>query len=142
MTPEQIQLIRDSWAMVSPIRTQAAELFYGRLFELDPSLRSLFSGDIAEQGEVLMAMLGFAVRNLDALDTAVPRFQYLGVRHAGYGVEAHHYDTVAQALLWTLEQGLGDAATPAVLDAWTVAYTTLATVMQEAAASSSSAQVA
>lgn len=134
MTPENQILVRDSFAKVAPIAPQAAALFYDRLFVLDPGLRPLFKGDMAEQGRKLMAMIGAAVANLATLEAIVPAVQDLGRRHAGYGVQPSHYDVVAVALLWTLGQGLGDAFTPAVEAAWTEAYTILATVMRDAAA--------
>jgi hemoglobin-like flavoprotein len=134
MTPESIALVQDSWSKVEPIADTAAALFYGRLFELDPSLRPLFRGDMEEQGRKLMQMITVVVRGLDRLDQLVPAVEALGRRHAGYGVSDEHYGTVAVALLWTLEQGLGDAFTPEVLAAWTEAYTLLATVMKRAAA--------
>jgi hemoglobin-like flavoprotein len=133
MTPEYQLLVRDSFAQVAPIAEQAASLFYGRLFELDPSLRPLFKGDIEEQGRKLMAMIGTAVANLDSLDAIVPAVQALGRRHAGYGVPATSYDTVAAALLWTLGELLGDAFTADVQAGWTEAYTILATTMKNAA---------
>lgn len=133
MTPDQIALIRSSWANVVPIRAQAADLFYSRLFELDPSLRRLFKGDMVEQGNKLMTMLGTVVGHLDKLHTLVPAVQSLGRRHADYGVRDTHYDTVASALLWTLEQGLGSAFTTQVEAAWVAAYTVLATTMKDAA---------
>lgn len=134
MTPEQIALVRTSFAQVVPIREAAAGLFYGRLFELDPSLKPMFKGDMKEQGVKLMAMIGTAVGGLDRLDSIVPAVQALGRRHAGYGVQAAHYDTVAAALLWTLEQGLGAAFTSDVKAAWTSAYGVLAGTMKDAAA--------
>jgi hemoglobin-like flavoprotein len=134
MSPEEITLVQDSWQKVLPIKDTAAELFYGKLFELDPSLRALFKGDIKEQGRKLMTMLGMAVTSLTRLDQLVPTVQALGRRHAGYGVVTAHYGTVATALVWTLEQGLGDAFTPDVKAAWIKTYTVLATTMQEAAA--------
>ena len=134
MTPENQALVRDSFAKVVPIAPQAAALFYDRLFELDPSLKPLFKGDMAEQGRKLMAMIGIAVANLDKLETIVPAVQDLGRRHASYAVQPAHYDTVASALLWTLGQGLGSDFTPPVEAAWTEAYTILATVMKDAAA--------
>jgi hemoglobin-like flavoprotein len=133
MTPEQIQLVRTSFATVAPIADQAGLMFYDRLFTIDPSLRPLFKGDIAEQSRTLMKMIAVAVDGLDKLDTIVPAVQALGVRHAGYGVTSAHYDTVATALLWTLGQGLGDGFTPEVETAWVAAYTLLATTMQQAA---------
>jgi hemoglobin-like flavoprotein len=134
MTPENQALVRDSFAKVVPIAPQAAALFYDRLFVLDPSLKPLFKGDMNEQGRALMAMIGTGVANLGKLEAIVPVVQDLGRRHAAYGVQPAHYDTVAAALLWTLGQGLGDAFTQPVEAAWTEAYTILATVMKDAAA--------
>ena len=134
MTPEQITLVRDNFAKVAPIAPAAAAMFYDRLFALDPGLRSLFKGDMAEQGRKLMAMIGTAVANLDRLGDIVPAVQALGQRHAGYGVTPGHYDTVANALLWTLEQGLGPDFTPAAREAWTSCYVVLSGQMKAAAA--------
>lgn len=133
MTPEQIQLCKDSWAKVEPIADDAAALFYSNLFEADPSLKALFKGDMAEQGKKLMQMIGTAVRLLDKLDQLVPAVQQLGERHAGYGVKESHYATVGGALLKTLGQGLGEAFTDEVKQAWTVAYGILSKTMIDAA---------
>ncbi len=134
MSPEQQQLVRESFSKVAPNAVAVAAMFYGRLFELDPALRGLFRGDMQAQGRALMGMIGTAVANLDRLETVVPTVEQLGVRHKGYGVAQEHYDTVASALLWTLEQGLGDGFTPDVRAAWSNCYTTLAGVMKDAAA--------
>ena len=112
----------------------AAELFYNKLFELDPALKPLFKGNMKEQGTKLMATLKLAVKGLDDLDKLVPVVQDLGRRHKGYGVAPAHYATVAEALLWTLGQGLAEAFTPEVEEAWTAVYTVLAETMIAAAA--------
>jgi hemoglobin-like flavoprotein len=143
MTPTQIDLIRASWTAVEPIADTAAGLFYGRLFELDPALERLFRRtDMAAQRKVLMQTLTVVVKSLDRLDQIVPAVQALGRRHAGYGVREEHYGTVGAALLWTLEQGLGDGFTDPVRAAWTEAYGTLATVMIEAARSEEAIEAA
>ena len=143
MTPTQIDLIRASWAAVEPIADTAAGLFYGRLFELDPAIERLFRRtDMAAQRKVLMQTLTVVVKSLDRLDQIVPAVQALGRRHAGYGVREEHYGTVGAALIWTLEQGLGDAFTDPVRAAWTEAYGTLATVMIDAANSAGVAEAA
>jgi len=135
VTPAQQILIRESWAQVAPIADTAATIFYDRLFELDPSLRKLFSRtDMASQRRNLMQTLGVVVASIDRLESIVPAVEALGRRHAGYGVEAAHFDTVGQALLDTLAIGLGEAFTAEVREAWATAYGTLAGVMQSAAA--------
>lgn len=133
MNSQQIHLVQSSWAQVEPIANQAAELFYNRLFQLDPSLRPLFKGNIAEQRVRLMQMIGAAVRGLGNPDGLIPVLKSLGARHVGYGVTDDHYGTVAEALLWTLEQGLGEAFTDEVRDAWTAVYTVVAVNMQAGA---------
>ena len=133
MTPEQVQLVKTSFASVLPIAERAGMMFYDRLFELDPTLRPMFKGEMSEQNRALMRMIASAVNGLDRLETIVPTVQALGVRHAGYGVVDAHYQTVGEALLWTLQQGLGDGFTPEVAEAWTTAYDLLAGTMQSAA---------
>lgn len=134
MTPEQVFLVQKSWRLVLPIADTAAELFYTRLFTLDPSVKPLFKGDMKAQGQKLMAMIGTAVGGLGKLDSIVPAVQDLGRRHVKYGVNDRHYDTVGAALLWTLEQGLGEAFTPDVRNAWTTVYGVLSSTMKDAAA--------
>ena len=133
MTPEQVRLVQESFALVKPTAPQAAAMFYDRLFAIAPDVKPLFKGDMEEQGRKLMVTLGLAVTGLTRLDQLVPVVQDLGRRHAGYGVMDAHYGKVAEALLWTLGQGLGDQFTPAVKEAWTTAFVTLADVMTAAA---------
>ena len=133
VTPTQKTLVQETFASIAPIADDAAALFYRRLFELDPSLRAMFRGDMSEQRRKLMNMLGAAVKGLDRLEQLVPVVQDLGRKHTGYGVEDRHYDTVGAALLWTLEKGLGSGFTPEVKEAWTAVYGLLASTMQIAA---------
>ena len=134
MTNEQIKLVQESFKQVSPIAETAAQLFYARLFELDPDLEVLFKGNLTEQGRKLMQMLAVAVSSLDRMEQLLPVVRSLGTRHAGYGVRDKDYDTVGQALVWTLRKGLGEAFTPDVEAAWGNVYATLASEMQSAAA--------
>jgi hemoglobin-like flavoprotein len=133
MTPEQIEMVSSTWEQVLPISEKAAELFYGKLFEIDPALKPMFKGDMTEQGRKLMMMINTAVNNISNVEKIIPALQDLGKRHVDYGVTDEHYNTVAAALLWTLEQGLGEAFTEEVKAAWTETYMTLAGVMIEAA---------
>jgi hemoglobin-like flavoprotein len=135
MTPEQRQLVADTWKQVAPIADTAANLFYSRLFEIDPSTRKLFRAtDMAAQRKKLLQTLSFVINGLGQLDVLVSKVEDLGRRHAGYGVTDAHYESVGAALLWTLEQGLGRAWTPAVASAWTEVYGMLSGIMRNAAA--------
>lgn len=132
MTPEQIELVQSTWDAVKPDADTVAELFYQRLFELDPSLKPLFKGDMKEQGKKLMATLNLAVASLTKLEEILPAVQALGRRHVEYGVPDESYQTVGQAMLDTLAKGLGEAFTDDVKEAWTQTYVTLSTVMIKA----------
>ncbi len=134
MTPQQKDLVRGTWEQVLPIADTAAALFYGRLFEIDPSTRPLFAAVRPEdQRRKLMLALNAAVRGLDDLGALVPVIEGLGRRHVGYGVTEAHYESVGAALLWTLGTGLGAAWTADAASAWTEAYELLSGVMRRAA---------
>ncbi|MEW6629345.1 MAG: globin family protein [Pseudomonadota bacterium] len=134
MTPDQIKLVQDSFREVVPIKTAAAALFYEKLFAIDGSLKGLFrETDMSKQGAKLMAALGFVVHGLSRAETILPTVQDLARRHVGYGVEERHYPIVGQALIETLEAGLGEAFTAEVRGAWAAAYGLLAGVMIAAA---------
>lgn len=134
MTPRQIQLVRDTFAIVEPIADTAATIFYRRLFDLDPDLRALFPIELTAQRRNLMQTLTVVVRNLDRLDGILPAVEALGRRHAGYRVRPDDFETVGAALLDTIEEGLGAAFTIEVRAAWAAAYGLLAGVMIEAGA--------
>ena len=105
--------MQSNWEKVVPIPEPAAGLFYGRLFELDPGLKPMFKSDIKKQGKKLMQMTTVAVSGLNDLNKLVPTVQALGRRRVGYGVKEEHCRTVGTALVWTLENGLGNTFTPA-----------------------------
>ena len=133
MNPEVVQLVQTSWEKVVPMADQAAALFYGRLFEIDPELKPLFQSDIREQGAKLMRMITLAVRGLNDPGKLLPALEDLGRRHVDYNVRRKDYDSVGAALLWTLKEGLGEGWTRDVEDAWVAVYTLLADTMKNAA---------
>ena len=129
MTPQQIGMVPQSFAKVAPIADQAAVLFYDRLFEIAPEVKPMFHGDMVEQRRKLMSVLGVVVTGLSRLETVLPAASALAKKHVAYGVKDEHYPIVGSALLWTLEQGLGEAWNPELADAWTTAYGTLSGYM-------------
>jgi hemoglobin-like flavoprotein len=129
MTPDQIKLVQHSFAKVVPISDTAAALFYDRLFEIAPTVKSMFPTDMTEQRKKLIAMLAAVVNGLGNLPSILPAASALAKRHVSYGARAEHYPVVGAALLWTLEKGLGENWTPEIADAWTAAYNTLSRYM-------------
>jgi hemoglobin-like flavoprotein len=129
MTSDQVELVQQSFAKVAPISEQASVLFYGRLFEVAPSVRAMFPDDMTEQRKKLMATLAVVVNGLTNLEAVLPAASALAKRHVGYGARPEHYPVVGGALLWTLEKGLGESWTPEVASAWTAAYGTLSDYM-------------
>jgi hemoglobin-like flavoprotein len=129
MTPDQVQLVQQSFAKVAPISETAAVLFYDRLFEVAPKVRAMFPTDLTEQRRKLMATLAVVVGGLGNLESVLPAASALAKRHVSYGAKAEHYPVVGAALLWTLEKGLGDGWTPEIAEAWTAAYGTLSGFM-------------
>jgi hemoglobin-like flavoprotein len=132
MTPAQTKLVQDSFRKVVPIAGQAAEMFYSRLFEIAPETRTLFKRDLGGQYDKFIQMLLWVVANLHQVEKILPAVEELGRRHAGYDIEPHHFDRVAEALIWTLDAGLGAEFTPDVREAWIAAYGVLAGTMVEA----------
>ena len=132
MTPRQITLLRQTFGRVLPLRDIAAQLFYARLFEIDPSTRPMFRGHLQAQGAKLMSALGTAVRSLDRLDDLLDDLRSLARWHAHYGVTNSHYANAGAALLWALERSVGPDFTPEVREAWASLYHLVAGVMMEA----------
>jgi hemoglobin-like flavoprotein len=129
MTPDQVKLVQQSFAQVAPIAGKAAEIFYGRLFDIAPSVKPLFPTDMTEQRGKLMATLAAVVAGLSNLPSVLPVASALAKRHVGYGARPEHFSAVGEALLWTLARGLGPQWTPEVAAAWTAAYATLSGFM-------------
>lgn len=132
MNPHHIALVKSSWKEMPNLWNVGGEMFYAKLFALDPSLRSLFRSDIAQQGAKLMSAIDMAVAGLDHPEKLIPVVVKLGSRHQNYGISPKDYDTVAQALMATLQMGLRAKFTDEVREAWSSVYQLLANTMQGA----------
>lgn len=148
LTDEDKKLILSSWRLVVPIAETAADLFYRRLFEIRPAYRQLFPEDLAKQKRKLVTMLSFIVKSMDWMasqwqEDVAPEDDLclivlaMGRRHTSlYHIPDESYEPVGQALLWTLEQGLGQAFTDDVRAAWTRLYGVVSTTMRMGARAS------
>lgn len=133
MDAHKTALVQDSFDKVSALGLQAAEIFYGELFAIDPSLREMFPDDLKSQQKKLLAALAMVVRSLHTPIKIMDSVEKLAVKHLDYGVQPEHYTYVGNALLRTLKKGLGADFTPELCDAWTEAFRMLARIMKEAA---------
>jgi hemoglobin-like flavoprotein len=130
---ETERLVRESWARFEPVAVQSARFFYDKLFELDPEAERLFANtEWEKQNRKVMEMFAEIVRMLDRPKELVTEVADLGRRHVHYGVHESQYDSVGTALLWTLEQGLGEHFTPEIRDAWTEAYQLVSAIARRA----------
>jgi hemoglobin-like flavoprotein len=129
----QQALVQTTFARLAVMPEVAGALFYERLFAESPSFRPLFKDNMRIQGVKLMTMLAMVVYNLPEPGKVLPAIRDLAVRHVEYGVKLADYDVLREALLWTLEQVLGDDLTPACREAWTACYDELADEMKAAA---------
>jgi hemoglobin-like flavoprotein len=132
MNAQQIALVQKTFERIEPIAQETGDLFYNRLFEIDPGVKPLFKGDIKKQALMLMTVIGLAVRGLDRPESIADSVKALGQRHHGYGVRVPDYNTFGAALIWALQQSMGDAFTPDVRDAWVEAYSVLSQAMKAA----------
>jgi hemoglobin-like flavoprotein len=135
MTTYQMQIVLESWAKVVSQAGAISDMFYDKLFELDPSLRVLFPTDMAEQKKMLLVVLTSAIIGLGDLDRLTPTIQDLGKRHHGYGVLQTHYETVGEALLGALKQHSGNAWNRETEGAWVAVYGILSGLMIDGAKS-------
>jgi len=137
MTPEQAHIVHMTWRSVLPVGGTFAELFYGRLFAVDPELKKLFRDDIVEQGRNLTAMLSVAAANVGKPERITVALRNLGKRHVAYGVKPKDFANFEDALLFALEHALIDVFTPEVKAAWRAAYALISSPMLEALSSPS-----
>lgn len=147
LTQDQRAVVQRTWALVEPVTETVADLFYRRLFELAPDYRALFPGELEPQKRKLIGMLRFVVRSLDWSDAQWREvvaeesdlflvMLALGRRHTElYRVPDAAYATVGEALVWTLDYGLGKAFTPEAREAWVRVYTLVSMTMRMARAS-------
>lgn len=140
MTPEQVVLVKNSWALFAQKAEKVAEIFYNKVFELDPPLQPLFKGNMTEQGRKIMEMIDTVVNSLDRLEAIFPNVELLGERHAHYGVKDQDYEVLGAALLWTLETQLGQDFTAETKNAWTIVYHELSRAMKSAASAVTESQ--
>ena len=132
MNAAQQGLVRTTFAKLAVMPEVAAALFYERLFAANPGFRPLFNNDMRIQGIKLMTMLEMIVDNLPALGVVKPAIHELAIRHVDYGVELADYEAVREALLWTLEEALGEEFELPAREAWAVCYDELAGEMKAA----------
>jgi len=109
MTPDQVLLVRSSWAAIAERGDELSVSFYDHLFAIDPSAARLFAHvDMSAQRAKLTHTLGVVVHALDDIDSLLPAVAALGKRHTHYGVEHRHFESV-EALVEQMNADLVEA---------------------------------
>ena len=140
MNKDAERLIRGSWMRLVPVRLTAAQIFYERLFEIDPSAKALFDGKpMHVQYDKFAHTIDTLVQALDFPASIIDDLQLLARRHVGYGVHLEQYASVGAALLWALERSLGSEWTPEVHRAWGELYLFVEGVKKREAAGTATA---
>lgn len=131
MTTKNIDLVKNSWALVAAMDMETVGgLFYNRLFEIAPGVKPMFKNNsIPEQSKKLLTMLSYVIAKLDKLEDIIGEVKKLAQRHQGYNVQAAHYTAVGDALIWTLDKGLGERWNDELSTAWVEVYTVLSNAM-------------
>jgi len=134
MTNDNFELVKKSWAIIAKIDFEiVGGAFYIRLFQIAPELRPLFKNtSMTEQSVKLGCMLSYVISKFEQADDIIEELKTLAQRHTKYGVKEQHYIAVGNALLWTLEQGLGEYWNEELHSAWIDFYETLSAIMIDA----------
>ncbi|MBC7902968.1 MAG: hemoglobin [Gemmatimonadaceae bacterium] len=133
MTPQQIAIVKQSWQLFQGINpVLVGDVFYSKVFLTDPSLKSMFHIPRDQQSRKIIEMLNVIVGRLDRLDELNEDIRQMAIRHKGYGVKNEHYQTIGNALLWTLEQGLGKDWNDSTENAWSECFRNISTAMMTA----------
>ena len=133
MTKNNFELVKQSWDIIARIDFEiVGGAFYIRLFQIAPELKSLFkSTSMTEQSMKLGCMLSYVISKYD-MDEMLTEARSLGARHIHFGVKDEHYKAVGEALLWTLEEGLGAYWNVELSTAWKEFYEIVSTHMMAA----------
>jgi hemoglobin-like flavoprotein len=133
MDARKIALVQESFKKIASHDTEISDVFYTELFAIDPSLRSMFAGDMRDQNRKLFAALDAIARSIHAPHQFLNSVEDLARKHVNYGVRPEHYTYFGNALLRTLKKQLGAEFTAELCDAWLEAFKTVAKIMKEAA---------
>ena len=129
LTTEQKRLILNSFFRLEPALDLVAQLFFLKLFRLDPGLRKKFDGPVEMQARKFSAGAKLAMISLGHEDGLAPTLKLLGTRHRQMGIRARHYRTMSRALVWTLERSLDKSFDRDTRDAWNTMLAQFAKVM-------------
>jgi hemoglobin-like flavoprotein len=124
---------KTSFDAMWPMRSDIADLCYGRFFELAPDARGLFKSDMERQRVKLMDMIAALVGSLEQRALFQSIVTHSGRQHARFGVQPSQYAALGEALMWSLERSFGASFTPELRASWAALCATVQTEMLRAA---------
>ena len=132
MTTDQIQLVKSTVPILKEHGVLLTSYFYKRMFVHNPELKHVFNmgnqQNSRQQTALAMAVLAYA-EHIENPAVLMPAVDHIGHKHTSLDIRPEHYAIVGQHLIASISEVLGDAASPELLEAWTLAYQQLAAIM-------------
>ena len=133
MTPEQLDSVRQTGALVEQALDQCASCFYDDLFDRHPQARQLFDDELESKRPTLVD----EIVSLDAaahdLEGFLDRARLLGRYYQRQGIHAADYTFVGEALVAAVAAVIGERWTDAAEASWRRMYALIAEAMLEGA---------
>lgn len=132
MTTDQMQLVKNTAAILREHGVLLTTHFYNRMFTHNPELKHVFNmgnqQNNKQQTALAMAVLAYA-ENIENPAVLMPAVGHIGHKHTSLDIRPEHYAIVGRHLIASISEVLGEGATPELLEAWTLAYQQLAAIM-------------
>lgn len=133
MTPEQLQSVRQTAALVEQALDQCAGRFHDDLLRRHPPAHRIFADDLSGRQGTLVAEFLSLVAAADDLHDFLAQARVLGLRHQRLGIHAADYVFMGEALIVAIAAVIGDGWTVGAEASWRRMYALIAEAMLEGA---------
>jgi len=132
LTSQEAEIITATVPILEEHGRHIIDVFYVNMLREVPELNSVFNQTNqanGRQSQALSTALYAYAANINNLDVLKPALERICQKHASLYVRPEHYDVVGKYLLAAMQQVLGAALTPEILEAWRAAYGQIADLM-------------
>lgn len=132
LNQNHIDIVKATAPLVEQHAREITEHFYPLMFERYPLVKNYFNLTHQNSGAQRQALANAVVayaKHIDRLQVITPAVSLITQKHVSLNILPEHYPIVGECLLESIAAVLGDAVTPAIAEAWTLAYQQLAELM-------------